>query len=85
RGTIRIDRQIALESRGRFARVYVEVDLRKTLLPVVGVEDNWLKIEYEGIPIICLRCGCTRHDLSLCTIYPAEANINTTLMLGEAS
>lgn len=35
--------------RGRFARVCVEVDLKKTLVPKICLDEIWQKVEYEGI------------------------------------
>ncbi|CAN0854240.1 hypothetical protein LINGRAHAP2_LOCUS5869 [Linum grandiflorum] len=67
---IRIDRQTALVSRGKFARVCVQVNLSKPLFPVVGVEDNWLKVEYEGIPLICRKCWFAGHNSSSCLKFP---------------
>ncbi|CAN1254120.1 hypothetical protein LINPERPRIM_LOCUS8540 [Linum perenne] len=69
---IRIDRQTALITRGKFARVCVEVNLSKPLIPLIGVEDNWLKVEYEGIPLICLKCSHAGHDSASCTRFMME-------------
>ncbi|CAN0838520.1 hypothetical protein LINGRAHAP2_LOCUS2197 [Linum grandiflorum] len=46
---IRSDRKAALVTRGKFARLCVEIDLSKPLLPKIGVNGHWQKIVYEGI------------------------------------
>lgn len=45
--------------RGQFVRIYVEIDLDKTLLPKVRVRKSLYKVEYEGLPLICLNVGNT--------------------------
>lgn len=52
--------------RGQFARICVEVDLRKALLPIVRVRKTWYKVEYEGLPLICFECGRFGHRLEQC-------------------
>ncbi|CAN0858270.1 hypothetical protein LINGRAHAP2_LOCUS7166 [Linum grandiflorum] len=54
---IKIDQQTALASRGKYARVCVQVDLDKPLIPAIGWKSSEIKIEYEGIPVICMNCG----------------------------
>ncbi|XP_057426278.1 uncharacterized protein LOC130719683 [Lotus japonicus] len=58
---VKVDTSTQTFSRGRYARVCVEIDLS---LPVVGkvwFRDNWFRVEYEGLHIICDQCGCYGH------------------------
>ncbi|KAL4346243.1 hypothetical protein AHAS_Ahas11G0358900 [Arachis hypogaea] len=49
-GTIlKVDRATSLHSRGRFARICVEIDLTKKLVPRISVLGSMLNIEYEGL------------------------------------
>ena len=46
--TVKIDPITEKQARGRFARLCVEVDLRRSLLPQIKLGELWQKIEYEG-------------------------------------
>ncbi|CAN1175843.1 hypothetical protein LINPERHAP2_LOCUS32170 [Linum perenne] len=63
---LRIDTQTMLATRGKFARVCVELNLDEPLMPMVGIEGRWYKIEYEGISNICTTCGCAGHNSENC-------------------
>lgn len=63
---IRVDRNTLNVERGRFARVCVEIDLTQ---PVVGkycLDDHWFRVEYEGLHLICSKCGCYGHMTRNC-------------------
>ncbi|CAN1837966.1 hypothetical protein LINPERHAP1_LOCUS35277 [Linum perenne] len=67
---LQIDSQTLLATRGKFARVCVELNLDEPLMPVVGIEGKWYKVEYEGISNICLSCGCAGHTSDICLSSP---------------
>ena len=52
--------------RGKFARVAVELDLRKPLISQVKIDGRLQNIEYEDLPMICYRCGRYGHISELC-------------------
>lgn len=52
--------------RAQFARICVEVDLRKPLLAKVRVRKTFYNVEYEGLPLICFECGRFGHRLEHC-------------------
>lgn len=54
---IKADTNTKFSTRGRFAIVCVEVDLSKPLIPKIFFEGRWLSVEYEGLKLICFRCG----------------------------
>ncbi|KAJ9184894.1 hypothetical protein P3X46_004579 [Hevea brasiliensis] len=58
---IHIDDTTLSVSRGKFARMCVEVDLSKTLLSKFKFQRRIRKIEYEGINLICFECGVYGH------------------------
>ncbi|CAN0873377.1 hypothetical protein LINGRAHAP2_LOCUS10357 [Linum grandiflorum] len=68
---IHVDRQTAVVTRGKFARVCVEIDLSKPLPPDVGVDGAWLKVAYEGIPSICRYCWHAGHTTETCHLKVA--------------
>ncbi|CAI0462684.1 unnamed protein product [Linum tenue] len=63
---VRVDRATQLGSRGRFARVCVEVDLTKPLLSQYKIEGITYYIEYEGLHRICTECGMYGHMRVTC-------------------
>ncbi|XP_057417008.1 uncharacterized protein LOC130711420 [Lotus japonicus] len=58
---IRLDKNTLKAERGRFARICVEVDLDKPVVGKVCLENYWYKIEYEGLHVLCSKCGCYGH------------------------
>lgn len=59
--TVKVDAMSLTGLRAKFAWVCVEVNLNKPLLPSLTVFDCEQKIEYEGLHLICLECGCYGH------------------------
>ncbi|XP_019155023.1 PREDICTED: uncharacterized protein LOC109151878 [Ipomoea nil] len=64
--TVKIDVTTGLATRGKFARICVEVDLTKPLLAKFTIEEDVLPIEYEGIHWICFICGTYGHRKEQC-------------------
>ncbi|OMO72173.1 Endonuclease/exonuclease/phosphatase [Corchorus capsularis] len=63
---IKIDTVTWEGSRGRFAKVCVELDLTKPLLPFVIVEGKSVNMEYEGLSLICFECDIFGHRKDEC-------------------
>lgn len=63
---IKLDEVAAFASRGRFARVCVQIDLAKPLLTKVQIKRDFIHIEYEGLPVICYSCGRVGHRKEHC-------------------
>ncbi|KAF7839253.1 uncharacterized protein G2W53_007735 [Senna tora] len=63
---IRIDVNTSLQSRGKYARMCVKLDLSQPLLSQYCVHGIVRKIEYEGLHFICFECGTYGHDLEHC-------------------
>ncbi|CAL1354323.1 unnamed protein product [Linum trigynum] len=53
---IRVDRVTQTSERGRFARVGVEVNLKKPLLSNYNIEGKTYYVEFEGPHLICSEC-----------------------------
>lgn len=63
---LKVDKRTSLHSRGRFARICVEIDLSKQLHPHVMFRGEKLYLEYEGLHAICFRCGKYGHKKDQC-------------------
>ncbi|KAI9085242.1 hypothetical protein K1719_032765 [Acacia pycnantha] len=58
---IRLDVHTAHRARGKFARMCVELDLTKPLIPEFNVEGQVLSVVYESLNTLCQRCGKVGH------------------------
>ncbi|RYR05834.1 hypothetical protein Ahy_B06g085655 [Arachis hypogaea] len=64
---LKIDRTTSIHSRGKFARICVEIDLAKQLVPRISVLGCELHLEYEGLYQICFSCGRYGHRSDQCS------------------
>lgn len=62
----KVDQATSLASRGLLARVCVEVDVSKTLLVKFKLIKKIRTIEYEGLHMICFKCGMVGHQKEEC-------------------
>lgn len=71
-----LEDDIARVQRGRFARVCVEIDLQKKLVPRVICQAALFNIEYEGLGLICFGCGRYGHRKEVCPwrVLPATSS-----------
>ncbi|KAI9116647.1 hypothetical protein K1719_012305 [Acacia pycnantha] len=65
--TLKIDRTTAFSEKGGFARMCVEVDLQKPLLPGFCHFGDERRFEYEGLHLVCFSCGKYGHRMEQCT------------------
>lgn len=63
---MKIDSATSLTSRGKFARLCVEVDITKPLLAKFWLRRKVRRIEYEGIHLVCFNCGIYGHSQDAC-------------------
>ncbi|XP_019177882.1 PREDICTED: uncharacterized protein LOC109173079 [Ipomoea nil] len=68
---VKIDTATDFVSKGKFARVCVELDISKPLLPMFVIEGVEWPIEYEGIHQICFKCGTYGHRIEQCGVNEA--------------
>ena len=96
---IKIDFNTATSTRGKFARVCVEIDLSKSLIPAFLLAGKKYRVEYEFLHYLCFSCGKVGHRSELCRensntvpnimsgrkVSPAGQSTvgNTTAMSGE--
>ncbi|XP_073273316.1 uncharacterized protein [Primulina huaijiensis] len=77
---IRVDQATSLVSRGKFARICVEVDITKPLLAKFMLRRKVRRIEYEGIHMVCFTCGVYGHHQGDCPEIEVGKNLDTTTM-----
>ncbi|KAI9120919.1 hypothetical protein K1719_007952 [Acacia pycnantha] len=63
---IKIDRSTSIYDKGEFARICVEVDLQKPLLPAFTTFGVDKQIVYEGLHLVCFCCGIYGHTQEQC-------------------
>lgn len=69
---LKIDNLTTFHHRGQFARISIEIDLAKPVVPQVVVRGETLKLEYEGLHTICFHCGIYGHRENVCLVKRAE-------------
>lgn len=62
-------------TRGRFTRMDVYVDLNKTLISQVLVNDKFQRVGSEALSTVCFTCGRYGHVKDICPSKKAEFNI----------
>ncbi|KAI9070755.1 hypothetical protein K1719_047287 [Acacia pycnantha] len=71
---IKLDIHTAQRTRGRFARMCVELDLNKPLVPEFNMEGKTLSVVYESLGKICNRCGRVGHMKEGCEAFHRKLN-----------
>ncbi|KAK3205475.1 hypothetical protein Dsin_019521 [Dipteronia sinensis] len=55
--TYKVDPITESQARGRFDRIYVELDITKPLKSSLDINDRVIRVEYESLGLICFQCG----------------------------
>ncbi|XP_071905858.1 uncharacterized protein [Coffea arabica] len=63
---VKVDSQTLEVARRKYARICVEVDLKKPLIPFIWVNNDLQAVEYEGLDAICFDCGQYGHIAANC-------------------
>ncbi|XP_021849548.2 uncharacterized protein [Spinacia oleracea] len=63
---LRVDKSTAQADRGKFTRLSIEIDLTRPLLSKFWLNGKIWKIQYEGIRMICFKCGTMGHNDEEC-------------------
>ena len=66
RKVLRIDSHIAMEARGRYARLCIQLDVTKPLIDTVLIGKFEQPVVYEGIHKLCFSCGRLGHRKESC-------------------
>jgi hypothetical protein len=76
---LRVDFNTAAGTRGRFARLCIQVDIDKPLTRTVRVGKTRLAVIYEGVSLLCFHCGKIGHRREWCPLHtPVETEIPVT-------
>ncbi|RYR57473.1 hypothetical protein Ahy_A05g023204 isoform D [Arachis hypogaea] len=70
---LKVDEHTSIHSRGKFARICMEVDLRKKLVTSFSTLGKYFRLEYEGLHLICFNCGRYGHKHDGCPKKIKEA------------
>nr|POF11820.1 hypothetical protein CFP56_66019 [Quercus suber] len=80
---LKIDAITNAATRGRFARICVQINLNKSLPKRFKIGTFWQDIVYENVPLLCYECGRTGHKESIC--LEPNITLNQTPNTGSAS
>ena len=79
---VKVDKVTLGQTRGKFCRLCVEVNLDEPLKPFLEWGDHSFGVVYEGISTICFNCGVYGHVRENCPYFSetqnATAKVNTT-------
>ncbi|XP_019150075.1 PREDICTED: uncharacterized protein LOC109146859 [Ipomoea nil] len=65
---VRVDQATSLVSRGKFARICVEIDMRKPLISKFTYKEKVRHMAYEGIHLVCFSCGFYEYAKEACPL-----------------
>ncbi|KAI9077106.1 hypothetical protein K1719_040928 [Acacia pycnantha] len=71
-----LDVHIVQRARGKFARMCVELDLTKPLVPEFMVDGQVLKVEYESMGLLCRKCGRFGHLMGGCDAFHKKVEVS---------
>lgn len=63
---LRIDSHTAMEARGRYARLCVQIDINRPLVNTILIGHFEQVVTYEGIQKFCFSCGRIGHKVEAC-------------------
>ncbi|CAI0425009.1 unnamed protein product [Linum tenue] len=81
--TIKLYYHTLNQQRAKFARIAVEVDMSKPLVPRIFLDDQWQKVEYENLPLVCFECGKIGHTGTQCPLRPRPTGDERALVVGD--
>ncbi|KAL4314812.1 hypothetical protein AHAS_Ahas15G0122500 [Arachis hypogaea] len=76
---LKVDELTSIHSRGKFARICVEIDLRKKIVPSFTALGKDFNIVYERLHQICFNCGKYGHRIEQCSESMTGTTTNTAM------
>ncbi|KAI9128260.1 hypothetical protein K1719_001253 [Acacia pycnantha] len=73
---IKVDRSTSIYDKGGFARICVEIDLKKPLLPSYVVFGEERQIVYKGLHQVCFKCGKYGHKKTTCPMELSQSDLS---------
>lgn len=70
---LRVDKSTAQADRGQFTRLSVEIDLTQPLLSKFWLKGKIWRVQYEGIRMVCFKCGTLGHNEEVCPLLRTRA------------
>ncbi|KAL7202937.1 hypothetical protein ACSBR1_034399 [Camellia fascicularis] len=81
---LKVDINTAMAARGKYARVCVEIDLRKPLVSHFTIGKYTYGVEYEHLHSLCFSCGRVGHRKEICSDCPlSPVETQTQNQIGE--
>ncbi|GLT26686.1 hypothetical protein SLA2020_017320 [Shorea laevis] len=77
---LRVDAYTIHHTRGQYARICIQVDLKKPLITCVRIGKHMQRVLYEGIQKLCFKCGKVGHKDNQC---PNNSVISKQLDVGQ--
>ena len=71
---LRIDTHTTTETRGRFARICVQVNYDNPLIKFIKTGGIEQLVQYEGINSLCFSCGHAGHNVECCSCTTTVPN-----------
>ena len=65
---LRIDSHTAMEARGRYARLCIQLDVNKPLINTILIGRFEQSVVYEGLHKLCFSCGRIGHRVEACPL-----------------
>ena len=77
---LRVDVNTAMGTRGRFARICIQLDHEKPLARTIRVGKTKVAVIYEGIGLLCFQCGKIGHrkEWCPCNVHEETGNMPST-------
>lgn len=63
---VKVDTNTLNVDKGRFARIYVKIDLTLSVVKKVNVNGHWYNVQYEDLHVICSNYGSYGHHIRDC-------------------
>ena len=84
---LRVDGTTLQFERARFARICIEVDLKKPLKGSILINGERSYVSYEGLNNICSTCGVYGHLVTACpqTVAESMEQVNITVQPSEST
>ncbi|KAI9085500.1 hypothetical protein K1719_032567 [Acacia pycnantha] len=82
---IKIDRSTSIYDKGAFARICVEIDLQRPLLPAFMVFGETKQLVYEGLHLVCFGCGLYGHEQKGCLNSVGNDGVNEANLKKDAT
>ncbi|CAI0389306.1 unnamed protein product [Linum tenue] len=82
--TIKLNYHTLTQQRAKFARLAMEVDVSRPLVPRIWLDDDWQPVEYENLSVVCFECGKIGHSTATCPkLWPVSVHKGVDIAVGS--